>query len=129
MNRTIIKDISFLSYYQSALRNILVFTTIALALIREAFVFKNRNMLYNTVYLVFSFLFLSIAILINYILLKDSITYNNTLSKKNKSVTINVDINILYIMLTIIVVKAHHQIIIIISYKKYFVFMKGQYHI
>ena len=103
MNRTIIKDISFLSYYQSALRNILVFTTIALALIREAFVFKNRNMLYNTVYLVFSFLFLSIAILINYILLKDSITYNNTLTKKNKSVTINVDINILYIMLTIIV--------------------------
>lgn len=103
MNRSIMNDISFLSYFQSALRNILVVTTIALALIREALVFKNKNFLYNTVYLMFSFLFLSIAIRLNYVLLTDSISYNKKISKKGKSNTIETDLNILYIMLTIIV--------------------------
>ena len=41
------KDITFLSYFQSALRNVIVFSTLSMAFIREAVVYKGKNKLYN----------------------------------------------------------------------------------
>ena len=61
MKKSFMKDVSFLSYYQSSLRNIIVFTTLAMAFVREAVVYRDKNNLYNVIYLFFSLVFLSIA--------------------------------------------------------------------
>ena len=45
------KDISFLSYFQSSLRNVIVFSTLSMAFVREAVVFKGKNKMYNMIYL------------------------------------------------------------------------------
>ena len=103
MNKFFMKDITFLSYYQSALRNILVFTTLSLALIREALVFKNKNMLYNSIYLIFSLVFLLLGILLNYILLNDCKKYKTHTQKTQRSTNVDMDLNILYIMLVFMI--------------------------
>ena len=41
--QSFMNDMPFLSYYQSSLRNIIVFTTLSLALIRQAVVYKEKN--------------------------------------------------------------------------------------
>ena len=103
MNKFFMKDISFLSYFQSALRNILVFTTLSLALIREALVFKNKNLLYNSVYLMFSLVFLLIGILLNYILLNDCKSYKDNTQNSKRSNNVDMDLNILYVMFVIMI--------------------------
>ena len=92
-------DMPFLSYYQSSLRNIVVFTTLSMAFIRQAVVYKHKNKLYNLLYLFFSFIFITIALTLNWILLIDTKKYNKS---KAKSVEVMYYYYILYIILLII---------------------------
>jgi hypothetical protein len=98
-NLKFLYDISFLSYFQSSLRNVIVFLTLSMAFIRQAVVYKHKNKLYNLLYLFFSFVFISIALTLNWILLIDTKKYNKS---KAKSVEVMYYYYILYIILLII---------------------------
>ena len=95
------KDISFLSYFQSALRNIIVFSTLSMAFIREAVIYKEKNKLYNLVYLLFGFTFLTIGIVLNYVLLKETEKYKNAKNPSERSKDITIDLIIIYAMFII----------------------------
>ena len=57
-----LKDMPYLSYYQSSLRNIVIFTTLSMTFITQAGIYKNKNTLYNAINLIFSIVFLLVAI-------------------------------------------------------------------
>jgi heme/copper-type cytochrome/quinol oxidase subunit 2 len=97
------KDITFLSYFQSSLRNIIVFSTLSMAFIREAVVFKGKNKLYNMIYLSFAFIFLTIGIVLNYILLKDTKKYNSSKKDSEKSKDVKYDLMIIYVLFTLMI--------------------------
>ena len=61
-------NINILSYIQSTLRNVGVFTTISIAFLREAFIYSTKNKHYNIIYLIFSFIFLIISLIIDTLL-------------------------------------------------------------
>jgi len=92
------KDITFLSYFQSALRNIIVFSTLSMAFIREAVIYKAKNKLYNMIYLLFGFTFLTIGIVLNYILLQDTKKYKSSKKPSKHSKDVNYDLIIIYVM-------------------------------
>ena len=74
-------NINILSYIQSTLRNVGVFTTISIAFLREAFIYSTKNKNYNIIYLIFSFIFLVISLVIDTLLLK---FINKNISKHQK---------------------------------------------
>ena len=96
------KDITFLSYFQSALRNVIVFSTLSMAFIREAVVYKGKNKLYNIIYLLFAFIFLTIGLVLNYILLEDTKNYNSSKKDSEKSKDVKYDLIIIYVIFTLI---------------------------
>ena len=95
------KDINYLSYFQSALRNIIVFSTLSMAFIRDAVVYKNKNKLYNLSYLVFGFTFLLIGIVLNYVLLRKTEKYKAAKKISERSNDITYDLIIVYAMFVI----------------------------
>ena len=97
------KDISFLSYFQSALRNIIVFSTLSLAFIREGVIYKDKNKLYNIIYLLFGFTFLTLGILLNYILLQDTTKYKSSKKPSEQSKDVKYDLIIIYVMFMLMV--------------------------
>ncbi len=97
------KDITFLSYFQSALRNVIVFSTLSMAFIREAVVYKGKNKLYNMIYLLFAFTFLTIGIVLNYILLEDTKKYNSSKKDSEKSKDVKYDLIIIYVIFFIMI--------------------------
>lgn len=97
------KDITFLSYFQSALRNIIVFSTLSMAFIREAVIYKDQNKFYNLSYLVFGFTFLTIGIVLNYVLLKETEKYKASKKPSERSKDIKIDLIIIYVMFIIMV--------------------------
>ncbi len=102
MNKVLFtKDIKFLSYYQSTLRNVLVLSTLSMAFIREALVYKNKNKFYNLVYLIFGFIFLLIGFSLNYFLLRDTKIYKTSKKKSEQSKDIQYDLIIIYVMFVI----------------------------
>ena len=102
MNKVLFtKDINFLSYYQSTLRNVLVLSTLSMAFIREALVYKNKNKFYNLVYLIFGFIFLLIGFSLNYFLLRDTKIYKTSKKNSEQSKDIQYDLIIIYVMFVI----------------------------
>jgi heme/copper-type cytochrome/quinol oxidase subunit 2 len=97
------KDITFLSYFQSALRNVIVFSTLSMAFIREAVVYKGKNKLYNMIYLLFAFTFLTIGLVLNYILLEDTRKYNSSKKDSEKSKDVKYDLMIIYVIFCIMI--------------------------
>lgn len=97
------KDITFLSYFQSSLRNVIVFSTLSMAFIREAVVYKGKNKLYNMIYLLFAFTFLTIGIVLNYILLEDTKKYNSSKKSSKLSKDVKYDLIIIYVMFTLLI--------------------------
>ena len=97
------KDISFLSYFQSSLRNVIVFSTLSMAFVREAVVFKGKNKMYNMIYLSFAFIFLTIGIVLNYILLEDTKQYNSSKKDSEKSKDAKYDLMIVYVMFMLMI--------------------------
>ena len=95
------KDVSFLSYYQSTLRNVLVLTTLSMAFIREALMYKNKNKVYNLVYLIFAFIFLFIGFSLNYLLLQDTKIYKSSKKPSKQSKDVKYDLIIIYVMFVI----------------------------
>ena len=51
-----------LMYYQSSLRNVGLFTSVSLALLAVSRHYRKKTILFNTAYIIFSFLFLVAAI-------------------------------------------------------------------
>ena len=74
-------DFASMGYVQSTLRNVGVFTTISIAFLREAVVFRGKNKMYNLTYLVFSFIFIGISMTINFLLMK---TIEKLIKKSDK---------------------------------------------
>ncbi len=99
------KDISFLSYFQSSLRNIIVFSTLSMAFIREAVIYKGKNKLYNITYLLFGFTFIAIGIALNYILLVDTKKYKSSKKASERSNDVQYVLIIIYVMFMIMVLK------------------------
>ncbi len=95
------QDMPFLSYYQSSLRNIVVFTTLSMAFIRQAVVYKDKNKIYNLMYLFFSFIFIGIGLNLNWILIKDTKEYD---IHKAKSTEVHQYLSILYVILMLMII-------------------------
>ena len=60
--------------------------------------YKEKNKLYNIVYLLFGFTFLTIGIVLNYILLQETKTYKSSKKKSNQPNDVNYDLIIIYVM-------------------------------
>lgn len=94
-------DMPFLSYYQSSLRNIVVFTTLSMAFIRQAVVNKDKNKIYNLLYLFFSFVFIAMGLNLNWILIHDTKEYDND---KSNSRDVDQYLFILYVILCLMII-------------------------
>ena len=81
-------DLSSMSYIQSTLRNVGVFTTISIGFLRAAFVYSKKNNIHNHIYLLLSLIFLSISICINYLLM--NFVKGQIKSNKNTKQDINI---------------------------------------
>jgi hypothetical protein len=99
--RSFYEDMPFLSYYQSSLRNIIVFTTLSMGFIRQAVVNKDKNKIYNILYLCFSVVFIAMGLNLNWILLQDTQEYDKD---KDKSMEVDKYLSILYTLLCLMIV-------------------------
>lgn len=68
----------YLSYYQSSLRNIVIFTTLSMTFLSQAGVYKSKNTLYNGINLLFSLVFLLVGVILNWLLISTTKSFNKT---------------------------------------------------
>ncbi len=97
--RNFMEDLPFLSYYQSALRNIIVFTTLSIAFLRQGMIYNKKNKIYNIFYIVLSFILLTIAVKLIWILFKDTKIYGSDNKRSNE---VHMYLYILYILFGIL---------------------------
>lgn len=110
-----LKDMPYLSYYQSSLRNIVIFTTLSMTFITQAGIYKNKNTLYNAINLIFSIVFLLVGINLNWLLISTTNEFNKTHSGSSETESY---LYILYSLFTLMIIY-----LLFIFYRVYINFM------